>query len=187
MVRVVDDRLAARGEVAAGREVHQRVGAVAAAPSAASRPRPSVLLATGEAPMLALILVVIMRPMPVGSRRFGARSPRSASGSSIAAPALRDGLVHPVGARRRARRDGRRPPPGTLRVAVRGRRVAAAAGEMAHVGRDHQAPARHLVADELGRRRTRARATRRISGVMMPASGRFELCRCSTCRFPPPV
>src|SRR5437870_5772849 len=36
----------------------------------------AVLLETGEAPMLALILVVIMRPMPVGSSRLGARSPR---------------------------------------------------------------------------------------------------------------
>src|SRR5438132_1266849 len=43
----------------------------------------AVPLVTGEAPMLALILVVIMRPMPVGSRRLGARSPRSTLGSLI--------------------------------------------------------------------------------------------------------
>ena len=43
----------------------------------------SVLLATGDAPMLALILVVIIRPMPVGSSRFGAAMPRSTLGSLI--------------------------------------------------------------------------------------------------------
>src|SRR5439155_714345 len=45
----------------------------------------AVLLLTGEAPMLALILVVIVRPMPVGSRRRGAPSPRSTFGSLITA------------------------------------------------------------------------------------------------------
>jgi hypothetical protein len=82
--RVIDDRLAAGREVAARREVHQRVGAVALRPlellDLGRRP-----LATGEAPMLALTLVVIMRPMPIGSRRRGARSPRSGAASPIAA------------------------------------------------------------------------------------------------------
>jgi hypothetical protein len=41
-----------------------------------------VLLETGEAPMLALIFVVIMRPIPVGSSRLAARSPPSRAGSS---------------------------------------------------------------------------------------------------------
>jgi hypothetical protein len=79
--RVVDDRLPARRQRAAGGQVHDRVRAEALRPASFSTSS-SVVLDTGDAPMLALILVVIMRPMPVGSRRLGARSPRRASGSS---------------------------------------------------------------------------------------------------------
>ena len=58
--------------------------------------------------MLALILVVIMRPMPMGSSRFGARSPRIHAASADFALALGDGLIDPETARSARAPDDRR-------------------------------------------------------------------------------
>ncbi len=133
----------------------------------------SVPLATGEAPMLALILVVIMRPMPVGSRRFGARDPASTVGSSIEIRALRDRLVDPERGVVRAAGMAAQPL-GRPRRRSLARRLAAAAGEVAQVGGNHQAPARDLGADHLGSDAFALRHPRHLRGDRAGAS-RLEL------------
>ncbi len=132
--------------------------------------------------MLALILVVIMRPMPVGSRRFGARSPRSASGVSDRRRALRHGLVDPEA--RLSGRPGMADRGGGGRLLVGGSRkrwLAAAAGQMALVGGDHQAAARHLGRHEPRRHAFALRHTPHL-GSDDPATGRFELCHRASLR-----
>ena len=169
---MVDDGLAAVGQVAAGGEVHHRVGAVALRPVQLLDFLRRCCCDTGEAPMLALILVVIMRPMPVGSSRFGrAFAAQRVGGASIARLALRDGLVDPVA---RVARCAPGWPIGAAcaGTAARRRRRAAAAPPLPARWRTLAGITRRPRAtssrDELRASRPRARATRRISGVMMP-------------------
>ena len=179
---MVDDRLAARGEVAAGREVHQRVGAVALRPAQLLDLFVGALLDTGEAPMLALILVVIMRPMPVGSRRLGARSPRSDVGVVDHRRALRRRSGSP-----RARASARAPgwPIGRARRTRAGRRRCGASPPL---------PARWRTLAGITRR-PRATSSRMSSGVAPSRSRhaphlrgddalprRFELCHRASLR-----
>ena len=81
--------------------------------------------------------------MPVGSSRFGARSPRSTLGILDLAEPLYDRLINPMACRRRRRMT-------VATVARVLRRLTAATGKVALVGGNHHSAPGDFLADELG-------------------------------------
>jgi hypothetical protein len=177
--RVVDDGLPAGAQVAAGREVHQRVGAVAL------REAQLLDLLVGRAGhrRRADVGVDLGRDHAADAGRIetlGRALAAQLAGVVDHAPALRGRLVDPEPGR--VARAGM--PDRNIVVAsrlARRRRLAAAACQVADVRGDHEASTCDLVADTLGGRPFALRHPEHLRGDG-PVSCRFELCHRASLR-----